>query len=440
MRCLRPILLAAIAALAGHSARAATADTAGNRGAVASAQRQLRSSDPSQRAAALVRLREAPSASAAKVVMTVGLADSAPEVRRASYETLLAWKDRKEICTCLSKTLDKETRGKKPGPLVAPVLAVLLASELPEGQREATRFIDGSVPEGIATVAAIADELGRRGDEQSLDALRNMTRLKCFASTFACRRAVVQAMVLVRSREAVDTLVALLAKVDGEVHGDIVRHLADISGQQCKTDQAWREWWKGHKDTFEFPIGAASRQDSPSLASVYYYGLPIYAQRMVFVIDISGSMGGARLETAKRELLSAIASLPRDHAFAIVVFSDKTAVWKPGLTLATAEAKETVRRYVAGLRAGGRTATFDALEAAFRFDAEAIYLLTDGEPNHGKIHAPLAIIAAIGRVNHARRLSIYTIGIMPGVPGGPLDSFVKTLAEQNWGLYRRVDQ
>jgi hypothetical protein len=43
-------------------------------------------------------------------------------------------------------------------------------------------------------------------------------------------------------------------------------------------------------------------------------------------------------------------------------------------------------------------------------------------------------------MNRPRRESIYTIGIGPGLPGGPLEVFLNALAEQNLGIYRRVDQ
>ena len=39
-----------------------------------------------------------------------------------------------------------------------------------------------------------------------------------------------------------------------------------------------------------------------------------------------------------------------------------------------------------------------------------------------------------------RRISIYSIGIAPGLPGSSLELFMKTLAEQNFGQFRRVDQ
>jgi hypothetical protein len=44
------------------------------------------------------------------------------------------------------------------------------------------------------------------------------------------------------------------------------------------------------------------------------------------------------------------------------------------------------------------------------------------------------------KANRARRISVYTIGIAPGPPGGPLDAFMRALAEENLGIYRRVDR
>ena len=85
------------------------------------------------------------------------------------------------------------------------------------------------------------------------------------------------------------------------------------------------------------------------------------------------------------------------------------------------------------------TASYDALEAAFAYDTEAIYFLSDGAPTSGKILAPLDIIAAITTANKVRRITIYTIGVAPGFPGSPTDAFLKTLAEENFGQYRRVD-
>ncbi len=345
------------------------------------------------------------------------------------------------------KALEKETRAKKRNTsFIAPLIAVLLASDLPETQQDLSKFLDGYVvalPEGLEGIIIVADELGKQGDEQALVSLQKMTKLKCFSSSFACRRSVVQAMILIRRPQAIEVLITLLPDVNGEVRSDIIQHLTSISGQECGTDsKAWQKWWESDQKSFKFPAidektpsTSITLPDTPS-----YYGLSIQARRLVFVIDISGSMEGLRLMAAKRELINAIDDLPSDATFSIVVFNTQALAWRQNLMPATPAAKQAAKSFIYVLRAGGHTAAYDALEAAFRFDTEAIYFLSDGEPNAGKIAAPAAIVEAVTQTNRTRRISIYTIGIAPGQPGGPLDQFVETLAEQNFGVYRRVDQ
>lgn len=449
MREQRSVLLAAIlVASAGWQAAAfAPDDSKADRTVIRTAQKQIHSQVIAERVEGVKRLRDMPAQDAVKLIVSLGLADPADQVRRAAYETLLVWKDDRQAVAILLKTLERETRANKGSmTLIAPIIAVLLASELPDTQQDLAKFLDGYAAasnDGVAAIAIVADELGKQADKQSLVSLKRMTRLKCFTGTFAIRRAVVQAMILVRLPEAIQELMSLLPDVDGEVRADILRHLAAVSGRSFGPDgKAWLEWWNNNKDDFKFPASdvAAATDVAASPGTPTYYGLAIQARRMVFVLDISGSMNGPRLMAAKRELMQAIDGLPDDASFNIVVFNDHAAAWQRILKPATPAMKKAARNFVTVLYAGGHTAAYDALDAAFRFDAEAVYFLSDGAPNAGKIASPAAILTAVTQTNRTRRISIYTIGIEPGEPGGPLDMFVKMLAEQNFGVYRRVDQ
>jgi Mg-chelatase subunit ChlD len=170
-----------------------------------------------------------------------------------------------------------------------------------------------------------------------------------------------------------------------------------------------------------------------------YYGLSIYAQKMVFIIDTSGSMlRGGRLMAAKRELLQAIDGLADDAQFSVIAFNGEVYIWQKQLMQANATMKQAASRWVGMLETGNTTASYDALETGMRFDAEAIFFLTDGAPQGGSIDNPADIVTLITRANYAKRMSIYTIGI--GVQGGIFDEFLTSLAKHNWGIYRRVDQ
>jgi hypothetical protein len=49
-------------------------------------------------------------------------------------------------------------------------------------------------------------------------------------------------------------------------------------------------------------------------------------------------------------------------------------------------------------------------------------------------------VRVITGMNRSKRESIYAIGIAAGMPGSPMDTFLKTLATENYGAYRRVDE
>jgi hypothetical protein len=151
-------------------------------------------------------------------------------------------------------------------------------------------------------------------------------------------------------------------------------------------------------------------------------------------------MAGGRLEAAKRELTDAIRNLHEESQFAIVVFNSDVEVWQRRLVPANKGNKELAMAYVLSQPARSATASYDALEMAFTFDAEAIFFLSDGAPTSGKFVAPADIVNVISVGNRSRRESIYAIGIAPGLPDSPMEMFMKALAEQNMGQYRRVDE
>ena len=147
----------------------------------------------------------------------------------------------------------------------------------------------------------------------------------------------------------------------------------------------------------------------------------------------------SRMVAAKRELLKSIEGLMPKAKFGIVVFNNSVARWQHSLVEANAKNKRLAAQFVERQNPQASTASFDALAAALEFDVEAIYFLTDGAPTCGKILAPVDIVRSVTGTNRVRRISIYTIGIAPGYPGSPTDAFLKKLAEENLGSYRRID-
>jgi hypothetical protein len=314
-------------------------------------------------------------------------------------------------------------------------------------RRDSLDFVDETVAagkQGIPVMITLAELLGQHGQEVDVEPLVRLSKTKVFAEHFGLRRTVVEALRRIRSKQAIGGLIEVMDKVGGEAKADAAEHLTSVTGQIFGMDaEAWARWWQDSQQSFELPTRAVETPyRSVTLATTHegYYGLPLFADRLVFVLDTSGSMSGPRIVAAKRELIKAIDGLPNHTQFAVVVFNSRVDVWRRQLSPSVPEAKREAIEFVNAQFPRSSTASYDALEVAMSFDTEAIYFLSDGEPHGGKITAPVDIVAAITAANRTRKISIYTIGIAAGVPGSPLDEFLKVLAGKNLGLYRRVDQ
>ncbi|HVC98857.1 MAG TPA: VWA domain-containing protein [Pirellulales bacterium] len=464
-----------LSAARGGASLAAEAKSPSGR-SMATILRQLKSSKPRARAAAVAKVDELPAATAVKLLVERGLASPFADLRHASYGALLARVGDQEVCDMLLDRVKKALGKQAADEVTCGTLGLLLASDLKPVRLATGELLDGAVrqPGGRAMLVTLAGELGLEADSTSLASLWKLSKLAVFEQVFAVRRAVVRALALSERPEAIDALVEILGRVDGEVQADIARHLTTISGEPHALDAGqWRSWWqanrsaRANRSTRANLSTQASRSSEPSQANhsmsdstgrallprpatVYaplyaaaptkYYGLPIYAQRLMFVIDTSGSMSGARLDAAKRELLFAIAGLPEGVRFNVLVFNGGVAAWSDTLQVASRENKALAAAFVLPQFAIGNTCTHDALLAAMAFDVEAIYFLTDGQPCGGSLSDPTAIVAAITMLNQDRLVSINTLGIGVGLPGSVFDIFLFSLAAANQGQYRRVDQ
>lgn len=207
-------------------------------------------------------------------------------------------------------------------------------------------------------------------------------------------------------------------------------------------------WWQVHQQDFKFPSDPAVLNDPVRGAQgspLYYYDIPIHARRVVFVLDTSRSMGAggsvSRLEAAKRELAATIEKLPEECLFTVIVFNSEVMRWQDRLRPATTGNKALAASFVRGQKPNGKTATYDALHAALGIDphVEAIFLLSDGAPSEGTIVNPQTVLSTIRQENRTRRLKIHTLGAFGGQQAAGLENFMRQLAEQNDGQFRRLD-
>jgi HEAT repeat protein len=328
---------------------------------------------------------------------------------------------------------------------------------------------DGGEPDPRALVVAI-DGLGGREPKDVMQPL--LVRIDDVR--WLVRVAVVAALEKTPAKEGVDALVRRLAKEDGRLRDDCARALRSLTGADIRSNsEQWRIWWEANREKWtgkpppEAPPTPFTMPGKPaaddSHATVDFLGLKIESRRVVFVIDVSGSMtfpmGGngpdaktPRETLAKRELKQAIASLEDGTLFDVVFFSGVVTVWKKEMQKADAKTRKEASDFVDQIEVVGGTNTFDALEAAYALgdlgkgrrresdptgDArlDTIVLLSDGRPSQGRTSDPDAIRQAVREWNKTRRIAIHAIAFGAEAKDGADPKFMKGLAEDTGGSY-----
>jgi len=150
-------------------------------------------------------------------------------------------------------------------------------------------------------------------------------------------------------------------------------------------------------------------------------------KEVVFVVDTSGSMAGAKLQQAKKALQFCVENLNADDRFEIVRFSTEAESLFGKLSEADSEHRKRASNFIADLKPIGGTAIADALQTAFKARTEkserpfVIIFLTDGLPTVGTRN-PGEILADIKKAGDAR---IFSFGIGSDVNTQLLDQIAE---------------
>ena len=254
-----------------------------------------------------------------------------------------------------------------------------------------------------------------------------------------------------RPREAVEPLFGLFGRLSGGKEADgllataVREALWELTAQSYETEEDWRKWWAVAKDGFRPrtgdagppPLGTAQREKPRPT----FFGTELRSDRLVFVIDISGSMEHEdRIGRAKAQLEQAIGALVPTARFTVVAFSSGCRLWEKALVPATPQQRQRAIEFVRGLQPTGNTLTLGAMKAAFELEgADAIVLLSDGFPtetNH-TTNQPMQndeVLAEIGGLNRFKRWRIDTFGFASANMG----DFMKQLAEASGGTYTEI--
>lgn len=135
---------------------------------------------------------------------------------------------------------------------------------------------------------------------------------------------------------------------------------------------------------------------------------------ITFVLDVSGSMSGKKMEQAREAGRQFLATLEPGDRFRMIDFSSDVRTFRDEWVAATPGNLRAAERYVESLRAEGGTNIAGALEEALRIDRSTerlplVLFITDGAPTVGE-RDPATIAAMAKRLRRDARVFTFGLG------------------------------
>ena len=136
---------------------------------------------------------------------------------------------------------------------------------------------------------------------------------------------------------------------------------------------------------------------------------------IVFVLDVSGSMAGEKMDQAKKALLFCVENLNPGDRFDIIRFSTEAEALFGDLSLFNKPNKQNARKFVNSLKAIGGTNIDEALSMALRQKSDPtrpymIIFLTDGKPTIGETDESRLVSRIKGANLSGTRIFTFGIG------------------------------
>lgn len=283
---------------------------------------------------------------------------------------------------------------------------------------------------------------------------------------------------------AIPHLIATLERANPRMQEELGVVLKELTGENFDAfADVWARWWEENKAKFEGKeiVKVGARPSNPAQDPTLY-GLPIKSDRVLFIIDISGSMkdptkndndkppptgavtpkdgekpveppeqlmSGPKIDVAKHELKKAIEKLPKTAKFSMIAYNHATLVWKDVPVDASPANKEDAYKWIRDFKPSGSTYTDGALRTAFRIAGlgaidkaypevlvDTIVLVSDGAPTDNapdasKLMDHSIILQHVREWNAQKRVVIHCIAV--DMTHG--NDFMQKLAAENGGHF-----
>jgi hypothetical protein len=316
-------------------------------------------------------------------------------------------------------------------------------------------------PEFLVPVIEVISNLGYPA---SIPDLINARKNPIYLRHYGFRKSLFDALIQFPDKSVVEFFINTIAENEGLNAVQTEEYLALVTGTRQSSASDWKKWWDENKEKLEIKKVTVEEMTKkllevkPSGEVKEYYGISLLAKRIIFIVDVSGSMlfkndKETRLDVAKRELTYAILNLPEKTHIEIIDFAGIASLWFGELKVLTKAIKVVIEKRIKGIAAKGGTNTHDSFEKAFGLNEnlEAIYFLSDGAPSLGSIIDSDELLDQIYRWNRFRKVQIHSIGLLFGVPPieytskgfredtPKLKNFLTQVAIQNVGQFKFIE-
>jgi len=239
------------------------------------------------------------------------------------------------------KTVTERVQKKKYNPLEAPHMQYEILRTLGRigGEGVEEELLEAAISLDWRLRLAAAEVLPVHfRDKKALDALRALLQDKKMIVRETAAKAVGEAKLV----DLVPELIVLMR--EGYVRAKEKSYVAlcAVSGQDYGyAPDVWQKWWhdrKAEKLTEEGKLEKGQR-----ITVSQYYDFEIFSDRVLFVVDVSGSMkwpsyNPNRITVARDELTKAVQALDEKSYFNMATFAGHVNMWRPdGEVLATVE-------------------------------------------------------------------------------------------------------
>ncbi|MCU0862303.1 MAG: HEAT repeat domain-containing protein [Planctomycetes bacterium] len=308
-------------------------------------------------------------------------------------------------------------------------------------------------------------------------------------ATWRADMALVRLLDEFRSAEAIPALIGVLERFQahpeevksGKLSGLLLYQthelLVAMTGAVHPADQPekWRAFWDTEKDKIAVTQRREPAAGAGATVSGGFCGIPVQGTRVVFVLDLSGSMDwpmeetgtdgkrkrSIRLDFAKRELHRAIDAIAPNAQFNLITFNgdNKAEVWNKDLVPANERNRDRFKKYVDGLKALGGTNLWSGLEEALKIKSQVLgnrygtnvdelFVLSDGAPTVGDVQDPIEILRLVQECNRFANVRINTLFISSAAPPEQRQmeaqmkikpqELMRRMAEQNGGKFKEL--